>query len=115
MTIFSSFLALFDKIWKQQKAVEAYLMDSSCSFILFNESGQSMLFFVCNDEDFKVAYEIAEDAEVSDKVLTAIQARKSFPVKRKREAYLNVKNENWEESMLPVNQISEDGLYYALV
>ncbi len=110
-----SFVSVFDSCKKAHDAVEFYLLDSSCSYLLINAQGQVKQLFVRNESDFDCCYEIAQDSGVSPTILSALEKREQFPYTKDLMGYAKLQGDHWEKALITVNRIENQELYYAVV
>ncbi len=108
------FLSLFDQIKETHHITEYYLLDSSCSFIIFDADGKASLLFVRHDNAFHEVHEFTFD-QLPDNLLNMLEQRKGFPMTRKKEGYLDLTSDAWEKSMVSMTKIGKTDSYYALV
>lgn len=109
-----NFISLFEGIITQNKIIEFYLLDASCSFLLLNAVGTAKELVVRNTTDFKDCYDIAQDAHAPFEVLEALCQRQKFPYTPQPMGYAIFKPSEWEKNMISMQKIPHCELYYAL-
>src|SRR3990167_1421568 len=109
------FINVFVAICKRYKAVEFYLLDSSCSFLIIDRMGKAWQFFVRKDADFKDCYEIATNNKAPYEVLQAIRGRQMFPYTEKDMGYSHYEGDAWEDIMVNMEKVPGRELYYAVI
>src|SRR3990167_2876441 len=109
------FFELFEKIRRDHRSEEFYLLDSSCSFLLLDIYGKAKQLFVRNEIDFEDCYEIAKNSEAPYDVLQALRGRQKFPYTRDSMGYIKLQGDCWEDVMVPMTQVAGRELYYSVV
>ena len=109
------FSEFFHEIWRDHQKGEFYLMDSSCSFMFFDPQGEATLLMVRNEADFAEAIEFAKNAEASETVTHALEARESFPHTKQKSGYVQLDADEWPDALVKVKPILGTDLYYTLI
>lgn len=73
------FQALFQRIMREQKIIEFYLLDESASFIMLNTQGQPTWLLVRTEVDMELFYDIANmEEDVPENVLEALRKKEKL-------------------------------------
>lgn len=107
------FAVVFDEACERHQAVEFYLLDSSCSFLLLDKLGQATQLFVRNEADFNDCYEIARDSQAPYEVLQSLRSRQKFPYTREPMGYAKVSGDSWEDIMIPMEKVPGRDIFFA--
>ena len=90
-------------------------MDSSCSFMFFNNNGDATSLMVYNKTDFEEALELAQDIGVPELVLESLKNQQCFPHTDKKNGYVILEANEWSNVLVDVKPIPQTNLYYALI
>lgn len=109
------FIKVFDKIRRENQAIEFYLLDSSCSFLMVDADGKAKQLLVRNESDFESCCELAENAERPKEILETLKKHEKFPATKDLFGYVKLKDEDWTSSLVSMNKIPNQNLYYAVI
>ncbi len=109
------FLAFFNELLKERNFFEFYLIDSTGSFLLLDDSGKASLLMMYQEDDFAHYYDIAEDDKAPENILNLIRTKKKMPIKSLHDKCLSLEGSAWPDVMHDCHQIAGKELYYSLV
>ncbi|OGT50845.1 MAG: hypothetical protein A3F17_09255 [Gammaproteobacteria bacterium RIFCSPHIGHO2_12_FULL_41_15] len=110
-----NFCELFDKIRESEQITEYYLLDTSGSFLLINQAGQTKILLVKLDHDFEMMYDLAKDSGAMRNVLQALKDRQQYPYMASNTRSLSLKNDQWESVMVPMSKIPGREIFYSII
>ncbi len=107
-----AFIELFESICEQSRCVEYYLLDEACSFLLLDSLGQETWLILQSSLDAQSCYELADDEELAEDILSALRNKERLVFFRKG-----------LEDIPPIDQwlfpeaklLSGTNIYYALL
>jgi CheY-like chemotaxis protein len=110
----SSFIQLFEKIIKQYKIVEYYLLDEPGSYLLLDINGNSRWLILNTIEDIKMYYEFAKDSDVPAALLSELKANKKIGYAYDIAKIHTIQGESWKNYLYPAQELKPN-YYYSLV
>ncbi len=109
------FSEFFHEIWRDHQKGEFYLIDSSCSFMFFDQQGAAKLLLVRNDDDFKEAIDFAENVDAPASVLDELRRHNGFPYTQQKHGYVRLEADQWSSALVKFKPIPGTDLHYALI
>ncbi len=108
-------MEVFNKILKEKKIVEYYLLDTTGSFLLLDKDGKTYWFVVQNEEDRNTCLDFATDNGAPEQLISDLKECKKLVYLWNVDDGVDIEGDRWESVAYKSEKLADSSCCYALL